>query len=52
VGLVTRQQIRDLAWTMRIEFPVIVNRFDFAAQQRPGLARAAFRWQVSLEPTF
>src|SRR5690242_21130139 len=30
VGLVTHQQVRDLAWTMRFEVPFVVNRFDRA----------------------
>ncbi len=52
VGLVTRHQIRDLSWTMRFELPLVVNRWTFAADQRPGDGRLAFRWQLSLEPSF
>jgi len=52
VGLVTTHQIRDLAWTMRFELPLVVNRWDRAADVRPGRGRLAFRWQVSLEPSF
>jgi hypothetical protein len=52
VGLVTRHQIRDLGWSMRIELPLVVNRRDFAADPRPGDGRLAFRWQLSLEPAF
>jgi hypothetical protein len=52
-GLVTRQQLGDLAWTMRLEFPLVVNRFDHAADWNgANEGRFAFRWQVSLEPTF
>jgi hypothetical protein len=50
VGLVTRHQLRDLGWTMRFEVPIIVNRWDFAADRT--VKRTAFRWQVSLEPSF
>jgi peptidase M1-like protein len=52
VGLVTRHQLGDRAWTMRFELPLVVNRWDFAADQRPGKGRLALRWQVSLEPSF
>ena len=52
VGLATRQRIGDLEWALRVELPVIVNRWDFARDARPGLGRAAFRWQISLEPSF
>src|SRR5206468_9916745 len=36
VGLVTRRRIRDLAWTMRFELPLVVNRSTFASDPRPG----------------
>ena len=50
VGVVTRHQINDLSWTMRFEVPLIVNRWDYAAD---GIdKRVRFRWQVSLEPSF
>jgi hypothetical protein len=52
IGLVTSHQLRDLNWTMRFELPLIVNRWEYAADQRPGYARLAFRWQVSLAPSF
>jgi hypothetical protein len=42
----------DLDWTMRVEFPLIVNRWDAAADRPRGAERAAFRWQVSLSPSF
>jgi hypothetical protein len=50
VGLVLHPQINDLAWTMRFEVPFVVNRWDYAADGTQK--RFAFRWQVSLEPTF
>ncbi|PYP56080.1 MAG: hypothetical protein DMD40_12030 [Gemmatimonadetes bacterium] len=50
VGLVTRHRINDLAWTMRFEVPLIVNRWDYAADGTDK--RLRFRWQVSLEPSF
>jgi hypothetical protein len=53
VGLVTRHRINDLAWTLRFELPLIVSRFDYAADWNgKNEGRLAFRWQVSLEPAF
>jgi Peptidase family M1 domain len=53
VGVVTRQRVRDLAWTMRFELPLVVNRWDYAADHGAATeGRLAFRWQVSLEPSF
>lgn len=53
VGLVTRHRINDLAWTLRFELPLVVSRWEYAADWngKPE-GRLAFRWQVSLEPTF
>jgi hypothetical protein len=50
VGLITRHRINDLAWTMRLELPVVVNRWDYAADE--PTKRFALRWLFSLEPTF
>ncbi|HWC75292.1 MAG TPA: hypothetical protein VG454_15260, partial [Gemmatimonadales bacterium] len=50
VGLVTHHKINDLGWTMRFELPFVVNRWEYAADGTDQ--RFAFRWQVSLEPTF
>jgi len=52
VGLVTRHQIRDLDWTMRFELPLIVNRYNEAADVRVGRGQLAFRWLLSLSPSF
>ncbi|HXM38410.1 MAG TPA: M1 family metallopeptidase [Gemmatimonadales bacterium] len=53
VGLVTRHRINELAWTLRFEVPLVVSRFDYAADWNGrNEGRAAFRWQVSLEPSF
>jgi hypothetical protein len=54
VGLVTQHRINDLAWTMRLEFPLVVNRWDFAADVGEAATdgRLHFRWQISLEPSF
>ena len=53
VGVVTRHQIRDLAWTMRFELPLVVSRWDYAADTQAGdEGRVAFRWQVSVSPSF
>lgn len=53
LGLVTVTAIRDLFWTTRFEVPFLVNRYDHAADLRPyGDGNAAFRWSVSLAPSF
>ena len=52
VGLVTRHQIRDLAWTMRFELPLVVSRSTYARDLRSSEGRLAFRWQLSLAPSF
>ncbi len=52
VGVVTRHQIRDLGWTMRVELPLVVSRWSYAADPRPGEGKLALRWQLSLSPSF
>jgi hypothetical protein len=52
VGVVTRHALGDLDWTLRVELPLVVNRWTQAADFRPGDGRLAFRWQLSLEPSF
>jgi len=52
VGIVTRQQVRDLAWTMRLEAPLLVNRWNLAADYPTNSTSFALRWQVSFEPSF
>jgi hypothetical protein len=53
VGIVMRPRINELAWTMRFELPLVVSRWDYAADSNaPADGRFAFRWQVSLEPSF
>ena len=53
VGVITRQHVRDLAWTFRLEFPFVVNRWEYAAAGNASTdGRVAFRWQISLESTF
>ena len=52
VGLVTRHRVNELAWTMRFEFPLIVNRSNYAEMATDTRNRVAFRWHVSLEPSF
>jgi hypothetical protein len=51
-GLSANLRIGDLAWTTRFEVPFVVNRFAFAADPNGRDRRAAFRWQLSLEPSF
>ena len=50
VGVVTHHHINDLAWTLRVEVPFVVNRWDYAADG--SSKRVQFRWQLSLEPSF
>ena len=52
VGLVSTHQIGDLGWTMRFELPLVVNRWEFAADRETGDGRSAFRWTFSLAPSF
>ena len=53
VGVLTRHRVRDLNWTFRLEFPVVVNRWEYAAAgNAPTDGRIAFRWQISLESSF
>jgi hypothetical protein len=51
VAIVTQHAVRDLAWTMRLEFPLWVTRPALAADVVRD-DRLGFRWQVSLEPSF
>ena len=53
VGIVAHRQVRDLPVTLRLEFPLVVNRWNYAADwngKNQGLF--ALRWQVSLESSF
>ena len=50
VGLVMRHRINELEWTTRFEAPFVVNRWDRAIHD--VTKRFAFRWVVSLEPSF
>jgi hypothetical protein len=52
IGVVTQHQAGDLAWTMRLEFPIEMNAWNLAADYRPPGGRVAFRWLVSLSPSF
>jgi hypothetical protein len=52
VGLVTQHRVRDLAWTMRFEVPIAVNRWSLAADYPADSKRFALRWQVSFSPSF
>jgi len=49
---VTRHQLGDLDWTLRFEVPLVVAPFPFAADSVLGQGRLAWRWQVSLSPSF
>jgi len=52
LGVVTRHQLGDLDWTLRFEVPLVVAPFQFAADSVSGKGRLAWRWQVSLSPSF
>ncbi|MGH7699420.1 MAG: M1 family metallopeptidase [Gemmatimonadales bacterium] len=52
VGLVSRHALGDLRWTVRLELPLVVNRWDEARDFALTRQRFAFRWQVSLEDSF
>jgi hypothetical protein len=54
LGIITRHRINDLSWTMRFEMPLVVNRWDYAADIHEATTdgRLHFRWQISLEPSF
>ena len=44
--------IGDLDFPLRVEFPLLVSRPEFAHNTRQGLDDLEFRWLVSLEQTF
>ena len=52
IGVVTQHQVGDLAWTMRLEIPIEMNAWGLSAADRSPGSRIAFRWLVSLSPTF
>jgi hypothetical protein len=52
IGVVTQHQVGDLAWTMRLEFPVEMSPWALSAADPPSSGRFAFRWVVSLSPSF
>jgi len=37
---------------MRLELPLVVSGWNYAADLRSGDGKLAFRWQLSLSPTF
>jgi peptidase M1-like protein len=51
IGVVVRQQLGDLAWTSRLEFPLLMTAWDLAADFH-GPGKLQFRWLVSLAPSF
>jgi len=52
VGILSRQQIGELAWTLRLEFPVEMNARHLGPDFQPPGTRVALRWLVGLRPTF
>jgi hypothetical protein len=51
IGVVTRHQVGDLEWTMRLEVPFEMNAWSLSADRSTG-GQFAFRWVVSLSPSF
>jgi hypothetical protein len=49
---VTQQQSGELRWTLRAEFPIETSAPSLAADAGAGDGRVAFRWLVSLAPSF
>jgi len=52
VGVVVRQRVGELPWTLRLEFPVAMNGWELAPDSRPSDGPVRFRWLVSLAPSF
>ncbi len=52
IGVVVRQQVGDLPWTLRLELPFVMSAWDLAPDFRPPGGRVQFRWLVSLAPIF
>ena len=52
LGIVSRQHWGELDWTVRVEFPIEMNAWNYAADVRPPGSHMAFRWLVGLSPTF
>ena len=53
VGIMARQHLGELEWTLRLEFPIEMNAGNLAADVRPPPgSHIAFRWLVGLSPTF
>ena len=52
VEIVSRQHWGELDWTVRVEFPIEMNAWNYAADVRPPGSHVAFRWLVGLSPTF
>ncbi|HEY6222997.1 MAG TPA: M1 family aminopeptidase, partial [Gemmatimonadales bacterium] len=51
-GVVATARAGDLGWTMRVDLPLLVSRWAYAADARARERRAQFRWLVSLAPSF
>jgi hypothetical protein len=51
-GIVARQETGDLHWALRAEFPIEMNAWRLAPDYGPTDGRIAFRWLVSLAPSF
>ena len=51
MGVLLHQQLGDLAWTLRVEFPVVMNAWNLAADLR-GPGAVGLRWLVSLGSSF
>jgi hypothetical protein len=52
LGLRAEHRVGQTGFVTRADFPVFVNRPQFAQDTHPGNQRAGFRWSVSFSPTW
>ena len=52
IGVVTQHQVGDLAWTLRVDFPIEMNAWTLSAADPASTSSIAFRWVVSLSSSF
>ncbi|HUL02452.1 MAG TPA: M1 family metallopeptidase [Gemmatimonadales bacterium] len=52
LGVASRQQLGELEWMLRVEFPIEMNEPNLAADNRTSDEAVAFRWLVSLRASF
>ena len=52
VGARFGMRIGDIAFPIRVEFPLFVSEPDAARERIPGGERVGFRWLISFQPIF